>query len=95
MLQSPREERARLDELIALLGCNEEVAPIDVITFRYRTGALIARAAGDRLTPPQEEKADQAAPAQDMWWHALFRALHLRFLGPRSPPGSAAATGFS
>jgi hypothetical protein len=38
-------ENARLDELIALFGCENEIADIDTDTFRRRAGELIAHAA--------------------------------------------------
>ena len=92
MLQSPKERSTRLDELIALLCCNEEVAPVDTITFRYRTGALIARAAIGRSMPPRQNEAGPrgSGTAWRAWCGALSRRTR-RFLGDRSAPERAAA----
>src|SRR5712691_1220287 len=38
---------ARLDELMSLLGCENEIAPLDAKAFGQRAGALIARAASE------------------------------------------------
>ena len=38
---------ARLDELMSLLGCENEIAPLDAKAFGRRAGDLIARAASE------------------------------------------------
>jgi hypothetical protein len=57
---------ARLDELIALFGCGNEIAPIDNDGFHRRAGELIARAISrpqENHEPKQEpEKAQMQSP---------------------------------
>jgi hypothetical protein len=58
---SPPKQNARLDELIALFGCGDKIASLDIKAFGRRTGELIARAASSsersRLQP-QNRKFD-------------------------------------
>jgi hypothetical protein len=40
-------QSARLHELLTLLGCPHDIAPLDARSFAQRTGELIARSAND------------------------------------------------
>jgi hypothetical protein len=51
---------ARLEELMALLGCDNDIAPLDDKAFGHRAGDLIARA----VTTPDRSKRRKRLPAQ-------------------------------
>jgi hypothetical protein len=51
---------ARLAELMSLLGCEAEIAPLDAAAFGQRAGALIARA----TTAPDRSKRRKRKPAK-------------------------------
>jgi hypothetical protein len=40
-------QSARLHELLTLLGCPHDIAPLDARSFAQRTGELICRSAND------------------------------------------------
>jgi hypothetical protein len=52
-------ENARLDELIALLGCGSEIASIDSHAFLRRAGEVIARATAGSRRPKRVPKQAQ------------------------------------
>jgi hypothetical protein len=51
---------ARLEELMALLGCDNDIAPLDAQAFGARAGGLIARA----VTTPDRSKRRKRPSAQ-------------------------------
>jgi len=64
-------QNARLDELLMLFGCTDEIAPFDTDTLATRAGELIAKVSSYQPKPPHDGQGLRRLPLT----HRVHRAF--------------------